>query len=102
MLRGDVANPEHAEVFEWDPDDEDRGNTAHLARHKITAEEAEQVFANGGRFVPNTAGSGAWRLVGPTDGGRILTLPLAYHPDRRAIRIITGWDATPAQKARYL
>ncbi|NUR03420.1 MAG: BrnT family toxin [Streptomyces sp.] len=98
-----MANPEHAEAFEWDPDDEDRGNTAHLARHHITPAEAEQVFTNGGRFVPNTGQhSGDWLLIGRTDGGRALALPLAYYPDRRIIRIITGWDATQGQRAKYL
>jgi len=38
-----VSDPQDAEAFEWDDDDDEEGNTAHLARHGITPVEAEQV-----------------------------------------------------------
>jgi len=38
-----VSDPQDAEAFEWDDDDDEEGNTAHLARHGITSVEAEQV-----------------------------------------------------------
>jgi uncharacterized DUF497 family protein len=98
-----MANPEEAEGFEWDDDEEDEGNTTHLARHAITQREAEQVFYNDGCFVPNKRGmAGDWLLVGRTKGGRVLTLVLNYAEDRRVIRIITGWNSTHGERARFL
>lgn len=98
-----MPNPEDAEAFEWDDDECERGNTAHLAGHGVTQSEAEQVFYNYGKFGPNKRDkSGDWLLVGRTDGGRILTLVAAYDDDRRVIRFITGWDSTSGERARYL
>jgi uncharacterized DUF497 family protein len=98
-----MPNPEEAEAFEWDDDEQERGNTAHLADHGIDPVEAEQVFYNEGRFAPNKKGmSGDWLLVGRTDGGRVLTLVAVYKDDQRVIRFITGWDSTGGEQARYL
>lgn len=103
-----MVAPEYAEAFDWDDEDDERGNTAHLAearpdRPGIQTWEVEQVFANGGVFVPNKkAGSADWRLVGLTDAGRRLTLIVEYHEDRRVLRAITGWDCTPGERTRYL
>lgn len=101
-----MSSPEHAEGFEWD--DDERGNTAHLAesrpgRRSISQGEAEEVFGNGGVFVRNKRGmSGDWKLVGRTDGGRALTLVVHYDHGRRIIRVITGWDSTSDERSRYL
>ncbi|MGH1552763.1 hypothetical protein ACRAWF_14020 [Streptomyces sp. L7] len=65
-MREALSNPSHAEHIEWDDDDLEVGNTAHLARHNITPEEAEQVFYNDGKLIPNTKGTGDWKLVGLT------------------------------------
>lgn len=100
--------PEDAEAFEWDPDDEDTGNTAHLAESRpdrpgIAWWEAEEVFSNSGVFVPNKKeGTGDWKLVGRTDGGRLLTLVVHYDEIRRVLRVITGWDTTRGERSRYL
>jgi hypothetical protein len=65
--------------------------------------EAEEVYANGGVFVPSKRGmSGDWKLAGRTDGDRTLTLVLHYDEDRRIIRVITGWDSTRDEQSRYL
>lgn len=98
-----MANPEEAECFEWDDDEDEEGNTAHLARHSISQDEAEQVFCNDGRFAPNKrAASADWLLVGRTDGGRVLTLVANYADDRRVLRFITGWESTDGERAKYL
>src|ERR687883_586369 len=98
-----MSNPAFAEGFEWDDEEEDTGNTAHLARHGITPVEAEEVYYNRGVFARNKReGSGDWLLVGSTTGGRTLTLILSYDPTRRIMRIFTGWDATPRERAKYL
>jgi uncharacterized DUF497 family protein len=103
-----VSSPERAEGFEWDDDEDERGNTAHLVesrpdRRSISPWEAEEVFSNGGVFVPNKKHrSGDWKLVGRTDSGRVLTLVLHYDQGRRIIRVITGWDSTSDERSRYL
>ncbi|MDQ2709187.1 MAG: hypothetical protein M3Z25_16835 [Actinomycetota bacterium] len=104
-----MAEPDQAESFEWDDDQLDRGNTAHLAesrpdRPSIAWWEVEEVFANGGgRFVPNKRGrAGDWLLVGETDGGRMLTVVVRYDSARRMLRAITGWECTAGERARYL
>lgn len=97
-----MSNPEHAEHFEWDDNEEESGNTAHLAAHGIATHEAEEVFANGGVFVPNKrSGSGDWKLIGPTNGGRLLTLILVYKAERRVLRVFTGWESTNAERRRW-
>lgn len=103
-----MAAPDHAECFEWDDESLERGNTAHLAearpdRPAITQAEAEEVFENGGAFVPNKRGrSGDWLLVGKTHGGRALTLVIHYDEVRRSIRVITGWNCTAGEREKYL
>lgn len=103
-----MAEPDSAECFEWDDDQLERGNTAHLgesrpARASIAWWEAEEVFENGGRFARNKHGkSGDWLLVGRTRGGRALTLVVSYDSTRRAIRVLTGWDCTAGERERYL
>lgn len=103
-----MASPDDAECFDWDDDQLEHGNTAHLAesrpdRPSIDWWEAEEVFQNGGRFAANKRGrSGDWLLVGRTHGGRALTLVVNYDEARRLLRVITGWDCTEGDRARYL
>lgn len=102
IREGQVGTPADAEAFEWDDDEDDCGNTAHLATHHITPWEAESVFANGCVFVPNKqVGSGDWLMIGTTGGGRPLTLVLEYKQDRRLIRVFTGWETTAGERARF-
>jgi uncharacterized DUF497 family protein len=97
-----MSAPEHAEAFEWDDDELETSNTAHLARHGVRPHEAEQVFYNQGVLARNKRRStGDWLLVGVTDGGRRLTLVLNYQAEKRTIRFITGWDSTADEIKRY-
>jgi uncharacterized DUF497 family protein len=98
----DVSDPQDAEAFDWDDDDDERGNTAHLARHGIRPAEVEQVYLNGGVFVPNRRRSSDWLLIGRTDGGQVLTLVLEYKVSRRLLRVFTGWPSTAGERRRYL
>lgn len=103
-----MVAPEHAEAFQWDDEEEEHGNTSHLAetrpnRPGIAWWEAEEVFANGGVFVPNKKeGTGDWKLVGLTNANRRLTLIVTYYEDRKVLRVITGWDCTVGERRRYL
>ena len=49
-----------------------------MARHGVSAAEVVQVIANRHVTVPNPRGeAGSIPLIGETDGGRLLTIPLA-------------------------
>ncbi len=93
-----MEHPRNAEEFEIDD-----GNESELAAHGITATEAVQVLLNDPEWVRNKKGrAGVWKAVGRTNGGRVLSIPVVYDDSRRVVRPVTGWDATPGEKTRYL
>jgi uncharacterized DUF497 family protein len=95
--QGVVVHPSGAEIFEWD-----EGNEEELGRHAVSAEEVEQVFANGPVFARNkSAGSGDWKMLGRTDGGRQLTVVVLQDETRLALRPVTGSDSTRGEMSRY-
>jgi uncharacterized DUF497 family protein len=71
--------------FEYDFD------TDELAAHRITFEEAIQVFDNDYRVLRNKGYLDRRQILGVTDGGRRLKLIVQIKPDN-VVRIITGWD----------
>lgn len=92
------AHPRNAELIEFDD-----GNESELAGHGISAAEVAQLLLNEPSWAPNTKGrAGLWLAVGYTDGGRALTVPMAYDEVRLAVRPITGWDSTSGERTRYL
>ena len=71
--------------FEWD-----EGNTLHLElRHGLTAEEAEEVFAN--RPLYRRTQKKHYVAFGPTFAGRYLTIVFEWR-EKGLVRVITGWD----------
>lgn len=73
--------------FDWDD-----ANRKHLARHKITPEEAEEVFSRfyAERTQEPVKGEPRYQALGTTAKGRPLTI--AYTERDKNIRPITGWD----------
>ncbi len=77
---------------------------AKLAAHAITPEEVRQV-TDGDRTVianPRPRVAGSVLMIGPTHGGRIVTVVL--NPDRAddaSWHVRTAWDASAAQTRRY-
>jgi uncharacterized DUF497 family protein len=73
-----------------------------LGARGISAEEAEQLPRNRHHTVRNPceAGEPGKRrlLIGRTDGGRALTLVIERTVDPGTWVIITGWDATEAER----
>src|SRR5680860_317617 len=68
------GHPRDAETIDFDD-----GNESELAGHGITALEVFQLVTNDPTWVPNRKGrAGLWLAVGHTDGGRALTVPVAY------------------------
>lgn len=74
--------------FVWDEDNEN-----HLWKHRISAEEAEQVFFNRYIITPNKKNHGPkrYRIDGKTDSGRFLRL-IFEDLGHSMARVITGWD----------
>ena len=77
---------------------------AKLASHAITPEEVRQV-SDGDRIVianPRPRVAGSVLMIGPTHGGRILTIVLNPEPlDSGTWHVRTAWGASAAQINRY-
>jgi uncharacterized DUF497 family protein len=65
--------------------------TDELSEHRITFEEAVQVFENEYRVLRNKGYRDRRQILGVTDGGRRLKLIVQIKPGN-VVRIITGWD----------
>jgi uncharacterized DUF497 family protein len=87
-------------VFDWD-----EANLAHLARHDVTPQEAEEVVLGDPLDIElQTAESsgGEERIlhVGETRKGRILELVSTWRGGKA--RILSAWDAPRQSKLDYL
>jgi uncharacterized DUF497 family protein len=82
--------------FEWDDD-----NVEHLARHRITPEEVEELFdgstlwRRGGTDAPNRV-----RVLGRTGAGRYLAI-ICQEKAGGVIRPFTGWDMRQHERDLY-
>jgi len=83
-------------AFEWDA-----ANTAHLARHRVTRGEAEQVFSGAALPLESEERGGEWRHteLGETEGGRLLLVVWTWRGQR--IRIITAFPANRKWRALW-
>jgi uncharacterized DUF497 family protein len=96
--RKSKMHPRDTEGFDWN-----EGNEQELVPHRITDREAEEVFLNGPVWVRNKrSGSGDYKMIGYTNGGRALTLIVVVQQEARLLRVITGWDCTTGERTRYL
>jgi uncharacterized DUF497 family protein len=71
----------------------DEHNIDHLEEHKITPDEAEELFFNRYVITPNKKkhGPGRFRIDGRTNRGRYLRL-IFEDLGQHTARVITGWD----------
>ncbi len=83
--------------FDWDA-----ANIEHVARHRATPREVEQVFANEPMIVGAQQHPEEERLLcfGRTNTGRFLTV--IYTERRGKIRVVTCYRMTRAQQRMYL
>ncbi|MBI4496410.1 MAG: BrnT family toxin [Chloroflexi bacterium] len=82
--------------FAWDDD-----NIEHLARHGITPEEVEDLFA--GPLVRRRGGTDApdrFRVLGRTAAGRYLAI-VYQEKARGSVRPFTGWEMRPYERELY-
>lgn len=80
--------------FQWDEHNENKL----LERHDVTAEEAEQCFAN--RHSARRASRDALLLLGLTDGGRMLLLVYQQKPDG-VVRVYSAREMTAEERSAY-
>jgi hypothetical protein len=90
-------HPRDAEGLEWDGDNEEE-----FWPHGIRPWEVEQVFLNRPVWAPNKKGrAGDYLMIGETDGGRRLTIPVKPNAATRELRPITGWESSQADLSKY-
>ncbi|MBI4729273.1 MAG: hypothetical protein HY775_07180 [Acidobacteria bacterium] len=95
-------HPRFADSWEWDDDEEERGNTAHLSAKGISVAEVGQVWEDGPEWARNKKGGSAdWVMFGRTTGGRALLIVVAFYEDRGVNRAVTGRDAKSHEVERY-
>lgn len=82
------------EIYFLEFDDE---NSEHLARHGVTRREVRQLLANQHVSVRNPRRADRRRLIGRTDGGRVLTVVMEPTQDPGTWRPVAGWDAEPPE-----
>lgn len=84
--------------FEWD-----QANRAHIARHKVTPEEVEQVLLND-PFDLNyglEGGEERWTAIGHSDQLRVLVVVWALRGEE-IVRVITARQAGKKARRNYL
>jgi len=84
-------------VFDWD-----EANVAHVARHNVTPEEVEQVFANDPMDLGADVVEGEERYTGVGHTNRLRVLVLAWTLRGDATRPITAFDASERLAMRYM
>jgi uncharacterized DUF497 family protein len=84
-------------MFDWD-----RGNIEHIAKHRITPSEAEQVILNEPVDLRFELRNGEERItqVGETVAGRILVVVTTTRDDK--IRVVTAIPANRKLRKLYL
>jgi hypothetical protein len=87
-------------LFDWD-----EANLAHIARHEVTQEEAEEVFRGDPldmelQIAGESNEEERLQQLGETAKGRILQ-PVTTWRDGKA-RVISAWDAPKQLKLYYL
>lgn len=85
-------------IFDWDEQ-----NIAHIARHKVTPAEFEQVVANDpihiDTHVDENSGEARTREIGHTNALRVLEIVWTLR--RKLIRPVSAWTAARKIRAAY-
>ncbi|HEX4807140.1 MAG TPA: hypothetical protein VFU94_14670 [Conexibacter sp.] len=80
----------------------DEHNRSEMARHAVTWWEVDEVPWNRHIVSANPRGErGSVLLIGETDGGRLLTVPLAPTDDPTTWRPATAFDASRHHRALF-
>ncbi len=84
-------------LFDWDDE-----NRSHIAAHRVSCAEAEQVITNEPCDLEFQVMTGEERFVhlGETNAGRILVVVSTWR--KTLIRVITAFDANKTMKRIYI
>jgi uncharacterized DUF497 family protein len=96
-------SPVHFESNSVPMFDGDRHNIAHIARHDVTPEEAEQVLLNNQSelgFQAEESGEERIPFIGETITGRILRVVVTVRGER--LRVVTAFESRKRNKQDYL
>ena len=78
----------------------DDENAAELGRHGVRAEEVLEILANGPILKRNRKGRrGAYLMIGLTDGGSCVSIPIEPTHDPEVWRPITAWPCKGSEAA---
>jgi uncharacterized DUF497 family protein len=84
-------------LFDWDA-----ANIAHVGRHGVAPEQAEDALLDPGRIGCDACGQDDKRrsaYIGSTDAGRALFVVTTRR--RRRVRVVTARDASERERRRY-
>jgi hypothetical protein len=84
-------------AFDWDD-----ANIGHIARHSVTPEDVEQLFANDPMDLAAEVVGGEDRYTSAGHTNRLRVLVVVWAMRRDAIRPITAYDASERLAKRYL
>jgi hypothetical protein len=80
----------------------DERNTAKLRGHRVSIREALEVLWNSPRAFGNQSPGGApYVVIGPTDSGRMITLPIDATDEPEIWRPRTGYTSSARETERY-
>ena len=79
--------------FEWDA-----RNIGHIARHRVTPDEAEEAFDNEPLFLKGRHGTRV--VLGRTEAGRHLTVIYVKKPGN-VVRVVTARNMDRRERRRY-
>lgn len=82
--------------FDWD-----QANTDHIARHRVTPAEAEEVISGASLPIETEDRGGEQRHteLGQTDAGRLLVVVWTWR--QRRIRVVTAFPASGKWRALW-
>lgn len=80
----------------------DEGNESEMARHGVAPEEVLQVAMGDFKAFRNKKGRAASHvLIGPTLGGRLLSIPIVTTEVEGVWRPVTAWEASDGERTKY-
>ena len=80
----------------------DDDNLDKLWRHSISAKRADTVLRRSPIFLKNKKGhAGSYKMVGPDDGGAMVTIVVAPTTEPGCWYPITGWESTKDEEGKW-
>jgi len=76
-----------------------KGSIEHIAKHKVTPEEVEEVLFEDEPYVFRARGGNRYAVYGTTDGGRYLIIVLQI--SKSYAKVITARDMTLTERRKY-